>query len=519
MIPPVVGAWHSAIAAAAGALLLSVAIERFAEPAAGVRARPAAAWCLHGGSALLCFTALLVLVHRPVFSALLSIVLWTLLVQINNAKYRALREPFLFSDFALFSQAVRYPRLYLPFLDMRHTVAGGLVSVSGCYLGITVEPTLIPRIGVDSFATMIAAGLVASAMLLLTGIRYGPEPSFEPVADMRHLGLLASLWLYRLAESKTVAKAPSTGRFGAGLPSRSGRAGNRLPDLIVIQSESFFDARRLWPGVRPDILQMFDRLAAHGMSGRLVVPAWGANTMRTEFSFLTGIPALDLGVHRFNPFRRYARRPLPGIARRLQALGYRTICIHPHPIGFFGRDRVYPHLGFDRFIDIESFRAAEKFGPYISDASVACKVAEMLDTEQSPLFVFAITMENHGPLHLEKFSAEEEKGLYTAPPPGGFGDLTVYLRHLANADRMLDSLWRRLSESDRDGALCFFGDHVPSLPDVYHRLDFDDGRTDYLIWRKDSPFVVRRDIDVAALGALLLDAADIDNLAAGLPPG
>lgn len=509
------GAWIITIAAIAAGLLLSVPVERMAVPTPRLSGRPAAAWCIHFGSALLCFTIILAVSRRPCFAAALSLALWVLLVIVNNAKFRTLREPFVFSDFALFSQALRFPRLYLPFLGLRHTAAGGLLSVSAGYLGIQIEPTVVPRIGLEPFVATIGLALLTAAVLLATGLRNSAPPLLDPDADLRRLGLWASLWLYRLAEAGPLPEPPACANNAvAGNPRECGRnRSDDMPHLIVVQNESFFDARRLWTGVDPGLLRSFDRARRCGLYGRLAVPAWGANTMRTEFAFLTGIPARELGVHRFNPFRRYARRPLPGIAHDLRGLGYRTICIHPHPIGFFGRDRVYPYLGFDRFIDIGEFRGAERFGPYISDAAVTEKIAGVLAEDRAPAFLFAITMENHGPLHLETVSAADEEALYVTPPPRGFDELTVYLRHLANADRMLAALLDLASQTRRDCTVCFFGDHVPAMPEVYRRLAFSDARTDYLIWRRGSVMAQEWDIDVEALSACLLDASGFKAVA------
>ena len=226
--------------------------------------------------------------------------------------------------------------------------------------------------------------------------------------------------------------------------------------------------------------------------------------MRPEFAFLTGLPEKALGVDRFNPYRRLARQPLPSLASWLKAQGYRTICIHPHPAGFFDRDRVFPPLGFDRFVDIAEFAGAAKAGPYIADSAVTRKILEVLAESEQPAFVFAITMENHGPLHLERPAPGDAEALYASPPPAGFDDLTIYIRHLRNADAMIGELSSALTGGPRERLLCFFGDHVPSMPRVYGALGFEDGRSDYFIWRSgpagNGP---REDVAVEALGLRL----------------
>jgi phosphoglycerol transferase MdoB-like AlkP superfamily enzyme len=99
-----------------------------------------------------------------------------------------------------------------------------------------------------------------------------------------------------------------------------------------------------------------------------------------------------------------------------------------------------------------------------------------------PIFIFVITMENHGPLHLEKPDAHDIDDLYSVKPPTGCDDLTVYLRHLRNADRMMGSLRDFLRQRRRPARFCWYGDHVPIMPEVYRQFGPPDGRTNYIVW-------------------------------------
>ena len=283
------------------------------------------------------------------------------------------------------------------------------------------------------------------------------------------------------------------------------------PDLVSIQSESFFDVRDLWPGVRPQVLDQYDLLASQALArGKLQVAAWGANTVRTEFAYLTGIPADRLGVHRFNPYRVLARQGLPSIASRLKALGYRTICIHPYDGGFYGRNKVLPALGFDEFIDVRAFNASQKAGPFIGDCAVAEKIRELLQApgRTQPLFIHAVTMENHGPLHLESVAEHELPTWFDRPLQPGMKDLAPYLRHIGNADRMLGMLRQTLLAQPNEALLCFFGDHVPILPQVYQAIGAPAGDTDYLIWsNRRQPGSRPCAMGVAQLSSALLEHA------------
>jgi phosphoglycerol transferase MdoB-like AlkP superfamily enzyme len=139
-------------------------------------------------------------------------------------------------------------------------------------------------------------------------------------------------------------------------------------------------------------------------------------------------------------------------------------------------------MGFDEFIDIESFNKNDTFGPYIKDAAVTKKIIETLAKQDEPVFIFAITMENHGPLHLEKTTEEDIARLYDDTPPQPHNDLTVYLRHLKNADDTLGELVTELKQLSGEAILCLYGDHIPSMPDIYKATDYEDDQTDYFIW-------------------------------------
>lgn len=270
---------------------------------------------------------------------------------------------------------------------------------------------------------------------------------------------------------------------GASLPTPHRREPIALPDLIAVQSESFFDPRMLVPAIRSEVLTEFDALRSQAMlAGSLSVPAWGANTVRTEFAFLSGIEPGQLGVQRFNPYRAVAAgRNMASLASWLRDRGYRTICVHPYAGSFYHRDRVCSRLGFDEFHDIRSFGDAAHAGPYVSDAAVADKIADILRESAGPVFILAITMENHGPLHLEKLAPGEAEMLCKTVLPPGCEDLAIYLRHLRNADRMAGQLRDFLNEW-RPASLCWYGDHVPIMPAVYQAFGRPSGDVPYLCW-------------------------------------
>lgn len=106
------------------------------------------------------------------------------------------------------------------------------------------------------------------------------------------------------------------------------------------------------------------------------------------------------------------------------------------------------HLGFDAFLGEEVFAGATRSGLYVADAEVARIGAELLREEGPSVFVFAITMQNHGP-----WPGGGKRNGSRAPSVSEFGD----------------------------GLLAFWGDHLPSFPASFAEFGFADPRTDYLI--------------------------------------
>ena len=458
-------------------LSLSVAIERCLAPRPPGWHRPKSSWCVHFGLWLLAFLSVLVIVQRPWFAMLLVTAFLLLIVVISNAKFKSLAEPFTVQDFRYLTDAIRYPRLYLPFLGWGKAIVAIAAASLAMFIGLWIEPSLLG--GAYSHITVFGFLLLSGCCLLAIGKRFLPCPSLNPVEDIHELGLLGALWAYGRALK---ALPPPMAAFEA--PLETLPILQQRPHLVAVQSESFFDPRRLIPGIRPEVLAGYDVLQSKSRSyGTLTVPALGANTVRSEFAFLAGLDEVALGAHKFNPYEALLKGwRVESFPMLLKRLGYRTVCIHPYMSRFYSRDRVFPLLGIDEFIDLSAFNGAALVGHYVRDAAVTEKILEVLAQADSPTFVFAITMENHGPLHLEKVNPEEVSGLYEQTPPADFEDLTVYLRHLKNADQMITRLTQAFDQMDTPVSLCWYGDHVPIMPSVYGHLQCWPKDSDYVVW-------------------------------------
>lgn len=506
---------HLAVPALAG-LVASLVLEfLFLVPRDCIRLnRGGAAYVVHGASWVVFFLVCLLLFQRPWFAVLLATSFQLLVLAVNFAKYHSLREPFILQDFEFFADLIRHPRLYLPFFGIWNAVLGSVLFIALVCTALTLEASVLTIVDAALFFSVVIIVLIVTLTTARCFAVRLPVAQLKPADDIRTMGLYASFWSYYLAFGKMPELKPRQGfcdAAAAGAPAL-------LPDLLVVQSESFFDPRLSYSSVNKDVLQHYDRIVKQSLChGALNVPAWGANTVRTESAFLTGLNPAQMGIHQFNPYWYLSRKRLPNLVSRLKSQGYRTICVHPYPVGFYMRDKVFPRLGFDEFIDISAFTSEQKDGQYISDAAVAEKVSSVLADSDQPCFIFTITMENHGPLHLEKPEGVELNSLYKQLPPAGCDDLTVYLRHLRNADQMINQLTQMLKSQQRTGYLCWYGDHVPVMAKVYKSLGEPVAETPYLIWCNESqgqgawPLPLAVDSLAVKLLDLVVEKTESDN--------
>jgi phosphoglycerol transferase MdoB-like AlkP superfamily enzyme len=492
-------------------LLLSIVLEQLLSPRPPLLGRSWRAWTIHIGIFTAFFAVELTIFQRPYFVSAMVLTGVLLLVLVSNAKAHSLREPFIYQDFEYFLDALKHPRLYLPFMGAWRAAAALLAFVAAIYFGLRFEPPITHIMSTMTFLFICALLFIVAALLITLANTDALAVSFEPNNDLKRLGLLAFLMRYRAEERKPMDVAALHSHFNDATSAPK----ENLPNIIVVQSESFFDARRIFAGLDPSVMREWDKtIASAAVSGRVEVAAWGANTVRTEFAFLSGLDPKTLGVHRFNPYRKMALQGVPTLATFLKKMGYRTVCVHPYPASFYTRDHVFPKLGFDEFIDVKAFNDVDKFGPYTGDIALGEKVKSVLQDATQPTFIFVITMENHGPLHWEKVTAEESATLFNLPLPHACDELAVYVRHLRNANTMLGNLRAHLETTQTPSWLCWYGDHVPIMPSVYTALGEPDGATDFFIWNnlKIQEHQSGTTASIENLAVMLLECTDLSTM-------
>jgi len=241
-------------------------------------------------------------------------------------------------------------------------------------------------------------------------------------------------------------------------------------DVIVVLSEGFFDVRML-PGVvfSQNSLPHFDDIIArpNAYSGLVYTTALNGGTIRPEFDILTGLTT-DFLPSGSVPYE-FVRRPMATYVSNYQDAGYRTIGLHPFTERFYMRHVAFPLMGFDRFYGYECLSQQFDFAysqNFVSDISFFDAIKYQLDaalTDDVPIFLFAITMQNHQPFR--PLASEDIRINVTSDSLDENVLTTVisYTHGLADADTMLGMLADYIDNRPRPTVMLFFGDHLPNL--------------------------------------------------------
>ena len=439
---------------------------------------------------------LLALTRRALFAWGVAFFLQGSLYAVNALKASNLGMPLLPADFRMLGQ-----------LDKggAHLLLGYLPSSPWPYLAILLglvlmialwrlEPPLFTRR--TRAKRWLAAGALGVALLsLLAGLpAWGKlyngrvlwlEP-WSAQSTRTHAGLISALVMFhlqydharekpdRVAAAQLIEQAqPDLARA-----LRTPSAARELPDIVVVQSESFFDPTIMRGYEHSDFTPNLRRLAAHGRSGALHVPTFGGGTIRTEFEVLTGLSLRYFDNLQF-PYLQMNRKSVPSLVHVLDAHGYETIAVHGNDPAFWNRSTAFKALGFDRFVSQAAFPAqAAMDGKYMADSAMTDEILRQLKNDGPPQFIFAISIEAHGPYDVEPRDIAARDAI---PVPAGITgkarlELQTYLYHIGHADAELGRLVAALAARKRPSRVLFYGDHLPGLSDSYRLTGFVDGK-------------------------------------------
>lgn len=238
------------------------------------------------------------------------------------------------------------------------------------------------------------------------------------------------------------------------------------PNVIVIMNESFADMKDLCDfEATEEYMPYISSLEENTQKGILHSSIVGGNTPNSEFEFLTGMTMGFLPSGSI-AYQQFLKSEKPSLVSQLDSLGYHTVAMHPYWAEGWKRESVYPMLGFDEmhFLDYEkygSFNDYPLIREYVSDAGVYEKIRLTYEakTDDEPLFVFAVTMQNH--------SGYAQKYDNFTPSVGVCGlednfELSTYMSLIRESDAAFGELVEYFKTADEPTVILMFGDHQPN---------------------------------------------------------
>lgn len=304
----------------------------------------------------------------------------------------------------------------------------------------------------------------------------------------------------------------------------------KQPDVLAILEESTFDPRILKVCTLPVCKRhMFDADKSTRARGLLSVHTFGGGTWTSEFSMMTGLAHTLFGNAGLYAPYNLAPRVSFTLPKVFKSAGYRAIAVYPMSGDFLNARNAYDYYGFDAFYDGTQYG----LGWESHDADLLKVFQRIYDDEkrvhpEQPLFVFMLTLHQHGPhmVPLAELPAPYNQPLF----PGKFKpkalddwlnlNLGNYLERLQQSDAMMADLEKYFLGGDRPAVLMHFGDHQPSFDGAINEIPKDVPKEAHLTsnwvtyYSMKSNYPVRETfnypvLDISFLGSVLLDVAGV----------
>ncbi len=299
------------------------------------------------------------------------------------------------------------------------------------------------------------------------------------------------------------------------------------PNIIVVMNESFTDIDYLEVvETSEETIPFYKNLRENSLYGTLISSILGGNTPNSEFEFLTGCTMAFLPTGMV-AYQQLISDELPTVASNLREEEYDTTAIHLYNPTYFDRQRIYPLLGFNKFVNEENYSRDDIVVDYTrvdtgyADDSSSFRLIELEYEEKEPddkLFCFCVTIQNHG-------------GYWT-----GLNDVTMtnfhndyaneYVTLLKMTDDAFEDFIAYFENIDEPTVVLMYGDHQPYLfaddfVNVFDDYDYTTEEKRYL--QSKVPFIIWANYDLDALNGTDMGEMSINYLgptllkALGLP--
>lgn len=303
------------------------------------------------------------------------------------------------------------------------------------------------------------------------------------------------------------------------LPQSAQQQPKEQPSVIVIMNESFSDLSVLGDFESDDYLSNFKNMNQYIMKGYTYVSVAGGGTCNSEFEFLTGNSMANFSGDSY-AYPTFGMEHTFSLAEAFKSSGYETLAFHPYYANGWNRDKVYAQLGFDEFISLENLEDVEYLRWCASDAYDFKQVIRMYEERTAPLFLFNVTMQNHGFYDINTLNGVSPVSIENKY--SDYSEVITYLTCMRESDAAFAELIKYFSGQKEPVIVCMFGDHQPAVEDdFYERLmggksdELDEAEklymTPYVVWSNFDMETKQEEVDMSAnyLGANILKLVGI----------
>lgn len=300
-------------------------------------------------------------------------------------------------------------------------------------------------------------------------------------------------------------------------------SGDKAPNIIMIMDEAFTDFASFTDlKINKDCMPFFHSLSENTIKGQMFVSIFGGGTAATEFEALTS-NSMAFVPNGITAYSAYINDPMASLTTVLKSQNYGgLLAMHPFKGNGYKRNKVYPLLGFNRFITMDDFASdTGKVGLFISDVSdverIISEYEEHKKENNAPFYMFNVTMQNHSPFTAPGIS-DDIKLEYDITAP----EANQYMNLMKHTDDALKKLVQYFEKKDEPTIIVFFGDHQPKIEDAFYKqvkkgyqLDpvykkLNKRNTQFVIWA-NYDIEEQSDVYISAnyMSSLILDTAGL----------
>lgn len=433
------------------------------------------------------------LVRRRVFARILLSVFWLFLGTCNGYLLLKRVTPFNAQDLKVLSDALSLTGNYFSTLELILLIVGiGAVVIwvismwrrGGQYTG-----------KMHRFLALIGVGCWIGAYMLLTNIaidqrvvsNYFGNIAFAYEDYGFPYCFTASLFNTGISEpsgysEESMAAIDNNGALNV---SETGRSEEELPNIIVVQLESYFDPTEVeWLQFSEDPIPNLRKMYQEYSSGYFKVPSVGAGTANTEFEVLTGMSMRFFGPGEY-PYKTYGKtKVIESAATALGELGYGSEALHNNGGNFYSRAQVFNHMGFDHFTSKE-FMNILRTTPngWATDDILIPNILESMDTTENQDFVFTISVQGHGEYPTEQIIENPAIRVSGVEDEEKRNAWEYYVNQVYEMDKFAGDLVAALEMRGEPTVIVFYGDHLPTMDlqakDMKSKYLYN---TNYVIW-------------------------------------